>query len=415
MKTLRWLVFIALLAAGTIALRLTVFSPEVLTVRVAAVDRGVVEETITNTRAGTVNVRQRASLSPTMGGLVVAIPHREVRSTIAIAEEACLAGRLAEKELERVTALHGSGIASDQRLDTLLTERDRARAGCAAARASTESARARVAAVRVQLEFTEVRAPFAGIVAELSTEVGEWITPAPPGVPIPPVIDLLDQASLFISAPIDEVDAERVRVGQPARITVDSRPEDRFEGEVSRVAPYVFDDLEQNRTVEVEVEFRDVASAVGILPGTSADVEVILDDRDDAIRIPSRLRNHRKGPGAAAGGRRAGGTAGNGRTQKLADGRGARWPRRRRAGSYVATLDGCQTGGASHSEKVIANEFRVSSGARIRKRKAESGKRKPHPPAHFVDGFGEGPSGSRYSNLEIEAPITVSGFGANDS
>ena len=100
-------------------------------------------------------------------------------------------------------------------------------------------------------------------VAELSTEVGEWITPAPPGVPIPPVIDLLDQKALFISAPIDEVDAERVQVGQQARITVDSRPNFRFDGRVSRVAPYVFDDLEQNRTVEVEVEFSDVAAAAG--------------------------------------------------------------------------------------------------------------------------------------------------------
>jgi HlyD family secretion protein len=315
MKVLRWLIVFAVLAAGAVTLKLTVLAPEVVTVRVAAVDRGLVEETITNTRAGTVNVRKRASLSPTMGGLVVALPHREgstvvqgdlvlklddraqraelelarrdVRSAIALAEEACFAAELAVKELDRVTVLHGEGIASDQRLDLLLTERDRSQAGCAAVRASVEMARARVAVVEVQLEFTEVRAPFSGTVAELSTEVGEWITPAPPGVPIPPVIDLLDPGSLFISAPIDEVDAERVRVGQPARITVDSRPSVRYEGSVSRVAPYVLDDLEQNRTVEVEVEFHDDAETEGILPGTSADVEVILSDREDAVRIPA--------------------------------------------------------------------------------------------------------------------------------
>jgi HlyD family secretion protein len=315
MKATRWLIVVLLVAAAAVALRLTVFAPAVVEVRTAQVDRGLVEETVTNTRAGTVKVRWRASLSPMMGGLVTQLPHREgsavregdlvlklddraqraefelvrrdVGSALAQADEACLAAELAEKELERVRALHDRGIASDQSLDTLLTERDRTRAGCAAARAAVERSRARVAAVQVQLDFTEVRAPFEGIVAELTTEVGEWITPAPPGVPIPPVIDLLDQSSAYVSAPIDEVDAERVRVGQSARLTVDSRPDDRYRGRVARVAPYVLDDLEQNRTVEVEVSFDDTDRAVGILPGTSADVEVILDQRQDTLRIPA--------------------------------------------------------------------------------------------------------------------------------
>ena len=46
-------------------------------VHTAVVDRGAVEETVTNTRAGTVKVRRRANLSPQVGGLVVRIPHLE--------------------------------------------------------------------------------------------------------------------------------------------------------------------------------------------------------------------------------------------------------------------------------------------------------------------------------------------------
>jgi HlyD family secretion protein len=210
-----------------------------------------------------------------------------VDSTRARADEACLAKDLAEKELARVSTLHGRGIASEQSLDTLSTELDRSRAACVAARAAIDLSLARVVAAQVQLEFTEVRAPFAGTVAELRTEVGEWITPAPPGVPIPPVVDLLDPRSLYVSAPIDEVDAERVTVGQPARVTVDSRPGDSYSAHVSRVAPYVLDDLEQNRTVEIEAEVEAASEIVGILPGTSADVEVILDRRDGVLRIPA--------------------------------------------------------------------------------------------------------------------------------
>ncbi|HSO23045.1 MAG TPA: efflux RND transporter periplasmic adaptor subunit, partial [Chondromyces sp.] len=315
MRRATWIGAAIASVALVVVLRMTVLAPDPVEVRVAAAERGVVEETVTNTRAGTVKVRLRAELSPQIGGLVVALPHREgarvgagellvaldsraqraelvsartsVEAARAQADEACLAAELAEKELLRAEALHRQGIASDQSLDVLRSDRDRTRAGCAAARATVGQAESRVAAAEVQLAFTELRAPFAGTVAELSTEVGEYITPSPPGLPIPPVIDLLDPDSVYVSAPIDEVDAERVQVGQAVRITVDSRPDRVFEGTVSRVAPYVLDVLEQNRTVEVEVALDDAEAMVGVLPGTSADAEVILDRRDDTLRIPA--------------------------------------------------------------------------------------------------------------------------------
>ena len=43
---------------------------------------------------------------------------------------------------------------------------------------------------------------------------------------------------------------------------------------------------EQNRTVEIEVELDDQAFASTLLPGTSADVEVILSVKDGVLRIP---------------------------------------------------------------------------------------------------------------------------------
>lgn len=315
MRKVRWILAVVALAAIVVLLRFTLFAPAVVEVRIARVERGPVEETVTNTRAGTVKVRLRAELSPQIGGLVVALPHREgdlvkagdlvvqldsraqraelvsaraaVEAVEAQADEACLAADLAVKELGRVESLHAQGIASDQSLDLLHTDRDRTRAGCAAARAAVGQAESRVFAAEVQLQFTELRAPFAGTVAEVSTEVGEYITPSPPGLPIPPVVDLLDPASIYISAPIDEVDAERLAIGQPVRVTVDSRPDETFDGRVARVAPYVLDVLEQNRTVEVEVEVDDPQEMTGVLPGTSADVELILDRRDEALRIPA--------------------------------------------------------------------------------------------------------------------------------
>src|SRR6185503_6795792 len=57
---------------------------------------------------------------------------------------------------------------------------------------------------------------------------------------------------------------------------------------VRRVAPYVLDQEKQARTVEIEAEFDDAEEAV-LLAGYSADVEVVLDERADALRVPTSV------------------------------------------------------------------------------------------------------------------------------
>lgn len=314
-KVPRWAVLLVAVGIAGVILKLTVFRDPGLAVKVARVETGPVEEIVTNTRAGTVKAHHRAKLSPQLGGLVTALPHRkgsrvaagdlllqledsvqraqlglaeeQVRAAEARRREACLAADLAEKELLRGRALAKDGVLSPQALDALQSARDRAGAACQALGATLDEARAQVRLARAQLALTQIRAPFAGIVAECSGEVGEWITPSPPGIPIPAVLDLLDPASLYVSAPIDEVDSRRVKVGQPVRIAVDSRPGEKLPGRLDRVAPYVLDLQEQNRTVEVEAVLADPATAEGLLPGTSSDVEVILARREGVLRIPT--------------------------------------------------------------------------------------------------------------------------------
>ncbi|MET0619861.1 MAG: efflux RND transporter periplasmic adaptor subunit, partial [Thermoanaerobaculia bacterium] len=71
------------------------------------------------------------------------------------------------------------------------------------------------------------------------------------------------------------------------RITLDAFPGRTFAGRITRVAPYVQDAQEQNRVFEIEAAFDDGDFARALLPGTSADVEVILAARDGVLRIPS--------------------------------------------------------------------------------------------------------------------------------
>ncbi|HJQ84514.1 MAG TPA: hypothetical protein VKA21_10585, partial [Candidatus Binatia bacterium] len=73
---LRAAVLLAVVAA-VFVLRATVFRPDPIPVQVERAVRGRVEQTVTNSRAGTVKARRRAKLSPQEGGRVVALPKRK--------------------------------------------------------------------------------------------------------------------------------------------------------------------------------------------------------------------------------------------------------------------------------------------------------------------------------------------------
>jgi HlyD family secretion protein len=83
------------------------------------------------------------------------------------------------------------------------------------------------------------------------------------------------------------VDSRLLAGGQVARVTLDSVPERSFPARVTHIAPFVLDVEQQNRTVEIEVELDDAAFAATLLPGTSADVEVILEVRAEVLRLPT--------------------------------------------------------------------------------------------------------------------------------
>jgi HlyD family secretion protein len=133
-----------------------------------------------------------------------------------------------------------------------------------------------------------LRAPFDGVVADISGELGEYATPSPPGIPTPPAIDLIDDRCLFVSAPIDEVDAANIKAGQRSRITLDAIKGKSFAGKVKRVAPYVLEVEKQARTVEVEVEFVEPPKEENLLIGYSADVEIMHTSHENVLRIPTQ-------------------------------------------------------------------------------------------------------------------------------
>jgi HlyD family secretion protein len=313
-RSVRAIVTLVLLAgAGASTWYLT--RPAPVAVQLATVERGPVEETVANTRAGTVTACRRARLSPSIGGQIARLEAREgdrveagqlllelwnqdLRAELELAdsevqvakargESACLSAEVAQREADRLTRLRKTGAASVDQTDRAQTEAKANRAECAAARAEALVSAARVRVAAAKLERTRLLAPFAGVVAEINGELNEFVTPSPIGIPTPPAVDLVDNTCFYVSAPIDEVDASQVATGLQARISLDAFRDQSFQGRVRRVADYVLDLEKQARTVDVEVEFINPEDLERLLAGYSADVEVVLDARADTLRIPT--------------------------------------------------------------------------------------------------------------------------------
>ena len=309
-------ILIALVVIGALAAAFWWFSrPKPVTVTAREIDRGKVESSIANTRAGTVEACQRTKLSTIMGGRIEVLSVKEgdrvkkgqlllklwnddqqAQSTLALTQvatarqrvaEVCAQATNAEREAARQTALREKGFVSTSREESARTEAEARRASCAAAKADVVQFQAKVAATRVEQGRTVLYAPFDGIVAKIVGEVGEYSTPSPPGVPTPPAIDLIDDTCLYVEAPMDEVDAPKIRPGQPVRISLDALPRQSFAGKVKRVAPYVSAVEKQARTVDIEATFDRPEEPGQLLVGYSADVEVILAVRDNVVRVPT--------------------------------------------------------------------------------------------------------------------------------
>jgi len=289
--------------------------PKPIAVLVATIDQGKVESSIANTRAGTVEACMRTKLSATMGGRIEVLAVKEgdkvqkgqllmklwnddqqAQSALALTQvetarkrvvEACTVAANADREAERQNSLFKQGFVSGSRDEQARSDAQARQAGCDAAKADVAQTQARVNATRVEQKRTVLYAPFAGTVAKIVGEVGEYSTPSPPGVPTPPAIDLIDDTCLYVRAPMDEVDAPKISAGQVVRISFDALPKQSFAGKVKRVAPYVSAVEKQARTVDIEATLDADKSPPHLLVGYSADVEVVLAVRDGVVRVPT--------------------------------------------------------------------------------------------------------------------------------
>ncbi len=310
------LIFIVVIIAAGAGGYLYLQRPQQLKVSAVQVARGDVVASVTNTRAGTVDACRRAGIAPAMGGtitglyvqdgelveagqLLLELWNLDLKAQLKVAEfdviatrsrarQACVTADVAKRTANRLVQLKRDEMASQDLVEKAVGEAESAAAACVAARDTIKVKESSVELATASLQRTQLRAPFAGVIAEINGELGEFVTPSPVGIPTPPTVDLIDNSCLLIKAPIDEVDAPAVRAGLRALVSLDAFKDKKFSGRVQRVAPYVLALEKQSRTVEVEAIIDDPEMNV-LLPGFSADVEVILDKREAVLHVPTSV------------------------------------------------------------------------------------------------------------------------------
>lgn len=139
---------------------------------------------------------------------------------------------------------------------------------------------------RKQLEYTTVVAPMDGTVSSLEVQTGTIVASGINNVSGgTTIMTLSDLSRMFVNATVDESDIGGIRVGQKARIAVDSYPGRIFTGEVVRVA--VKGVTESNVvTFEVKVEVTDELKSL-LKPQMTAQVTIVEAARDNVLMLPS--------------------------------------------------------------------------------------------------------------------------------
>jgi membrane fusion protein (multidrug efflux system) len=130
------------------------------------------------------------------------------------------------------------------------------------------------------LKNSSVIAPFRGSVAEKNGEVGEYYNAMMGG---PPVYRLVKMDTVKVIIGVPEAEVPRMRNGQIARIMLDTYPGMVFWGRVTRTGLTI---NRFSRTMEVEIR---AANREGRLkPGMLADIEVVVDKRQEVLSIAQK-------------------------------------------------------------------------------------------------------------------------------
>ncbi len=150
------------------------------------------------------------------------------------------------------------------------------------AQANVSQRDAALAQARIDLARTRITSPVTGIVIKRAIEKGQTVAASLQS----PELFIIAQnlRDMQVEASIDEADVGRIRTGQKASFTVDAFPGQTFEGQIAQVRKAALNVANVVTYVAV-VTFSNTDGR--LLPGMTANVRVVTDQRENALKLPN--------------------------------------------------------------------------------------------------------------------------------
>jgi HlyD family secretion protein len=190
-------------------------------------------------------------------------------------------GAVARQQVEDAQMRYAMAKSRYETAMAAVTRNAAKRQEIAAAEATVKQMEASLKMARIRMDHTLLRAPFTGLVTRTLVNVGEFV-----GIG-KPIAHLVDPSSLYVKAVVDEADALKVHVGQPAWVTMDVFQGKRLAGRVSEISPVISSARQESRTSEVKIQLDD--SSIALKPGFSADIEIIVEEISNVLRLPTHV------------------------------------------------------------------------------------------------------------------------------
>ncbi|WOO41889.1 efflux RND transporter periplasmic adaptor subunit [Rubellicoccus peritrichatus] len=181
----------------------------------------------------------------------------------------------AKRDYERLRDLHEKKFAQEKEfLD--------AETNYKLAEIQIEVSEARLKNAKENLDKTVIRAPQAGVISDLNVNEGQVIIGATSVNEGTKLMVIHDLSSLYVRLEINELDIAKIEEGMPAEVTFDSVPDLKFDGVVSEIHPFAFNQSNL-RVFRIEVTFD--TKGVMVRPGISADIRIVTDRVEDAVTV----------------------------------------------------------------------------------------------------------------------------------
>lgn len=252
------------------------------TVDVGSQVSGQVQDVLVDYNARVSRGQAIARLDPAPFQTRLAQAEADLASARAAVNEARATLRNAEADYERKRGLVDRQLVARSEADLALAARDQARARVVSAEASVQQRLAAVNNARLDVDYATIRSPVDGVVLLRDIEPGQTVAAS---FQTPVLFQIAeDLAQMQIDLSVDEADVGQIREGLPVTFTVDAFPDRQFQGEVRQVR------LAATATasvitypVVVQVQNADLS----LLPGMTANAEIVVDRREDVLRVPN--------------------------------------------------------------------------------------------------------------------------------